>query len=103
MRRILTAGQKVVLALVVVVATSACGASEVELPTQPCSNPDLMAGGQLWETDDTIPDEWRSQESVKGTFQVEEGGDMGVFEGPGEVRLRYRLVTEEFRSHPCRL
>lgn len=93
-----------VVGVALVAAITACSETQVELTfDEVCSNPDLVVDGQLWETEDTIPDTWRSKESVTGSFRLEEDGQSGVFRGPDGGVLKYRLVTEEFRSHPCRL
>lgn len=80
----------------------ACGGDQVELVIS-CGNPDLVYQEDIWETMDVIPNEWRSLDTVNGTFSVESDGQHGTFTGPEGVTLAYQLVTDEFRSHPCLL
>jgi len=84
----------------IVVAASGCGGSKVELHIDTSSNPDLTIQGQLWETDNTIPDKSRFRKSVAATSRIQIRNN-GVFTGPGGFNLTYSLATEEFRSHDC--
>jgi hypothetical protein len=95
---------RLLLSLVLVTVFAACGAANtVEMKIGECGNPDIIFDSHTWETHESIPDEWRSLSAVNGSFKVGADGATGVFQGPDGVTMTYELVTEEFRSHPCRL
>lgn len=95
---------RVLLSLLLVTVVTACGAANtVEVTIGGCGNPDIVFDSHTWETHESIPDDWRSLSTVSGSFKVDADAVAGVVEGPGGVTMAYELVTEEFRSHPCRL
>ena len=67
-----------------------------------CSNPDLEIDGDIWETSESVPDEWRSRDGIPGRFEIAEDGLSGTFIGPDGASMPYTLVTG-FRKLICNL